>query len=91
MGGKFGAVHGVDVGLAFHNYAGEIVGNGSPEAERMADQIASAWVARSGDPNNLRLREWPPYDPVTKPTMIFEPEMRVENDPLAGLRTFWGD
>jgi para-nitrobenzyl esterase len=92
MGGKFGAVHGVDVGLAFHNAQGEIVGDGTnPEALRLADELASAWVAfaRTGNPNNPQLPEWPQYDPQTKPTMIFDVTTRVEDDPLAALRVFW--
>jgi para-nitrobenzyl esterase len=90
-GGKFGAVHGVDVGLAFHNASGEIAGGGSPEGQAMADRLASAWVAfaRTGNPNNPQIPEWPPYDAATKPTMIFDNETRVENDPLAKLRGFW--
>ena len=90
-GGKFGAVHGIDVGLAFHNASGELVGSGSPEGVAMADRLASAWVAfaRTGNPNNPKLPEWPPYDAANKPTMIFDTETRVENDPLAKLRGFW--
>jgi para-nitrobenzyl esterase len=91
MAGKFGAVHGVDVGLAFHNYAGEIAGAGSEEGKLMADRLASAWVAfaRTGNPNNPELPEWPAYDPQTRPTMVFDLDTRVEQDPLAGLREYW--
>jgi para-nitrobenzyl esterase len=91
MGGKFGAVHGVDVGLAFHNYAGEIAGAGSEEGRQMADRLASAWVAfaRTGNPNNPQIPEWPAYDPETKPILVFDLDTRVERDPLAGLREFW--
>ena len=91
MGGKFGAVHGVDVGLAFHNSSGEIAGADSEEGRRMADLLASAWVAfaRTGNPNNPELPEWPAYDPATRPTMVFDVDTRVEEDPLAGLREFW--
>jgi para-nitrobenzyl esterase len=90
-GGKFGAVHGVDVGLAFHNASGELAGSNSPEGMAMADRLASAWVAfaRTGNPNNPQIPEWPAYDPATKPTMIFDTETRVESDPLAKLRGFW--
>ncbi|HVS64589.1 MAG TPA: carboxylesterase/lipase family protein [Thermoanaerobaculia bacterium] len=91
MDGKFGAVHGVDVGLAFHNSSGEIAGADSEEGRLMADRLASAWVAfaRTGNPNNPELPEWPAYDPETRPTMIFDVDTRVEEDPLAGLREFW--
>jgi para-nitrobenzyl esterase len=92
MGGKFGAVHGVDVGLAFHNYAGEITGGGdNPEAKKLANELASAWVAfaKTGNPNSQHLPEWPAYNAETKPTMVFDVETRVENDPLAALRGYW--
>ena len=91
MGGKFGAVHGVDVGLAFHNSAGDITGGGTPEGKLMADRLASAWVAfaRTGNPNNPQIPQWPVYDPVTKPTMIFDADTRVVEDPKRDLRAFW--
>jgi para-nitrobenzyl esterase len=91
MGGKFGAVHGVDVGLAFHNYAGEITGGGTPEGKLMADRLASAWVAfaRTGDPNTPQLPKWPAYDAATKPTLVFDTDTRVVEDPKKDLRGFW--
>jgi para-nitrobenzyl esterase len=91
MGGKFGAVHGVDVGLAFHNSSGAITGGGTPEGKLMADRLASAWVAfaRTGDPNNPKLPKWPAYDAKTKPTMVFDAETRVVEDPKKDLRGFW--
>ena len=89
-GGKFGAVHGIDVGLVFHNYGDEFTGR-SPEVRALADKLASAWVAfaKTGNPNHLGLPEWPAYAPETRPTMIFDKETRVENDPLHELRMLW--
>ena len=91
MGGKFGAVHGIDVGLAFHNFAGDITGGGSAEGKLMADRLASAWVAfaRSGNPNNPQIPKWPAYNAETKPTMIFDTDTRVVEDPKKDLRGFW--
>jgi len=89
-GGKFGAVHGIDVGLTFHNYGDEFTGN-SPEVRAIADKLASAWVAfaKTGNPNHPGLPEWPAYAPETRPTLIFDKETRVENDPLHDLRLLW--
>jgi para-nitrobenzyl esterase len=89
-GGKFGAVHGIDVGLTFHNYGDEFTGH-SPEVRAIADKLASAWMAfaKTGNPNHPGLPEWPTYAPETRPTMIFDKETRVENDPLHDLRLLW--
>jgi para-nitrobenzyl esterase len=89
-GGKFGAVHGIDVGLTFHNYGDEFTGN-SAEVRALADQLATVWVtfARTGTPNHPGLPEWPAYTSETRPTMIFDKEIRVENDPLHDLRMLW--
>jgi para-nitrobenzyl esterase len=83
-------VHGIDVGLTFHNYGDEFTGN-SPEVRAIADKLASAWVAfaKTGNPNHPGLPEWPAYAPETRPTLIFDKETRVENDPLHDLRLLW--
>jgi para-nitrobenzyl esterase len=88
--GRFGAVHGTDVGLSFHNSRGLITGDG-PEARMMADKLASAWVAfaKTGDPNNPALPQWGPYDTKTRATMVFDKVTRAENDPRRELRLLW--
>jgi para-nitrobenzyl esterase len=88
--GKFGAIHGTDVGLSFHNSRGAITGDG-PEARKMADKLASAWVAfaKTGDPNNPSLPHWSPYDTKTRATMVFDKETRAENDPRGEFRVLW--
>jgi para-nitrobenzyl esterase len=93
FGGKFGAVHGIDVSASFYNYRDGIGGAGSSEQRAVWRSFASAWVAlaRTGNPSNPAIPEWPPYDSVRRATMIFEREIRVENDPRAEIRTFWND
>ena len=90
LGGKLGAVHGVDVGLAFNNSRGAVAGD-TPEARRLAARFAAGWVAfaKTGDPNNSELPEWPAYEPKTRPTMIFDAEITMERDPLGELRMLW--
>ena len=90
-GGKFGAVHGLDVSASFHNVRDNIVGVGLPGSKVMCDRLASAWVAfaKTGDPNNPMIPQWPAYDATARATMIFDTDTRVENDPRAEIRKYW--
>jgi para-nitrobenzyl esterase len=88
LGGKFGAVHGMDVGLVMHNTMSSVTGGAAPEFERLANQMASAWVAfaRSGDPNTPLLPPWPRFDPQRRATMVFDRQCRVIDDPDGDIR-----
>jgi len=92
LGGRLGAVHGVDVGMTFNNARGAM-GGGSPEAYDLAARFSSAWIsfAHSGDPNHAGIPEWPEYDPATRPTMVFDARVEMQNDPLNELRLLWED
>ena len=89
--GKFGAVHGHDVDASFHIVRSNMVGSGRAEGHKMADRLASAWVAfaKTGDPNNPVIPQWAPYDPATRAVMIFDNDTRVENDPRRQFRELW--
>jgi para-nitrobenzyl esterase len=90
-GGKFGAVHGVDVAASFHHVRSTIMGVGDPVGKVMCDRLASVWVAfaKTGDPNNPRIPNWPAYNTTTRPTMIFDTDTRIENDPRGEIRKYW--
>jgi para-nitrobenzyl esterase len=92
LGGKLGAVHGVDVGIAFNSAGGPLVG-GSPEARELARRFSAAWIAfaKTGDPNTPEIPHWPTYNPQERPTLIFDQEITVENDPLRELRLLWDE
>jgi para-nitrobenzyl esterase len=85
FGGRYGAVHGLDVSGSFRE-ARE--GN---DAARVADQLSSSWVAfaKSGDPNNGRIPPWAAFDAKTRATMIFGTPTQLENDPRSEIRAFW--
>jgi para-nitrobenzyl esterase len=91
FGGKFGAVHGIDVAASFHHVRSTIMGVGSPVGKVMCDRLASVWVnfAKTGDPNNPRIPHWPAYHTDTRATMVFDTDTRVENDPRGEIRKFW--
>ena len=90
-GGKFGAVHGTDVPLVFHNvHAQGITGTG-PDAQMLADRLGGAWVAfaKTGNPNNPSIPEWPAFTHEKRATMIFDHNTRVENNPRGELIALW--
>jgi len=91
--GKFGAVHGTDVSASFNNYRDGIGGTGSRRQRALWDRFASAWVAfaKTGDPNNPKIPHWPAYDSTKRATMVFDNEVRVEDDPRGEIRKFWAD
>jgi para-nitrobenzyl esterase len=93
FGGKFGAVHGTDVSASFNSYRDGIGGTGSRQQRALWERFASAWVslAKTGNPNNPKVPEWPAYDTAKRATMIFDREVRVENDPRSEIRKFWDD
>lgn len=88
--GRFGAVHGVDLGLVLGNPRNLIAGN-TFEARKMAEIVGSSVLAfgKTGDPNCDKIPYWPAYDTESRATMIFDLECRVENDPTSELRLLW--
>jgi para-nitrobenzyl esterase len=93
FGGKFGAVHGTDVSATFNNYRDGVGGTGSEDERALWSRFAHTWVtmAKNANPNNSRIPTWPAYDANTRATMIFDKEVRVENDPRSEMRKFWAD
>jgi para-nitrobenzyl esterase len=92
-GGKFGSVHATDVPLVFHNIEGQQMTGPGPEARRMADQMAAAWVAfaKTGNPNHAGIPDWPAYTTDKRQAMIFNLTSRVEADPWSELRALWSE
>ncbi len=83
-GGKWRAPHTLDIPLAFENIAaGRSMTGEGPEARRMADLVAGAFLAfaRTGDPDGPGLPHWPRFNLATRPTMIFDLPPHVDDDP----------
>jgi len=93
FGGKFGAVHGTDVSASFYNFRDGVGGTGSPQERALWGRFAAAWVslAKTANPNNPKVPNWPAYDAEKRATMIFDNETRVENDARGEMRKFWLD
>jgi para-nitrobenzyl esterase len=52
--------------------------------------MSSAWIAfaRTGNPNNAKVPNWPAYK-SDRATMIFDTEPKVVTDPLGAERHLW--
>jgi para-nitrobenzyl esterase len=88
--GRFGAVHGVDLGLILGNPRNPIGGN-APEARKMAEVVGSSMVAfaKTVSPNCDKIPAWTAFDRESRATMLFDAESRVANDPMRELRLMW--
>ena len=88
-GGRYGAMHGMDIPLVFDNIAqpGSRTGT-SDEAQRAADAMSAALIAfaRTGNPNHPKLPQWHPYTLPDRATMLFNAESKLENDPRGAER-----
>ncbi len=89
--GKFGAVHGVDVSPAVHDYTGPNNDCGQKEGKQMVDRFAAAWTnfAKTGVPNSDLTPEWPAYDLKKRATMVYASDTHVENDYRREFRLLW--
>jgi len=83
-GGRYGAMHTMDIPLVFDNVRqpGSLTGN-TPEAQKTADQMSDAFIAfaRAGSPNHSGIPPWRPYELTTRSTMVFDAISESQNDP----------
>jgi para-nitrobenzyl esterase len=89
-GGKYRAQHTIDIAFAFDNVEASRLTAGAPGAQALADRVSEAFIAffRSGDPNTpqSRLPAWPKFEPVNRPTMVFDSNPAVKHDPIREQR-----
>jgi para-nitrobenzyl esterase len=91
--GRLHTPHGLEMLFVFDNVdkAPGWLGTGS-NLQPLADKVSGAWTAfaHTGDPSQTDL-QWPAYNMVNRPTMVFNNDCRAVNDParegrLAQLR-----
>jgi para-nitrobenzyl esterase len=75
--------HALEIPFVFDNVESSrrFVGDGDGP-QKMAEQMSSSWIAfaRTGDPNNPRVPDWPAYDPDNRRSMVFNTESYVAED-----------
>jgi para-nitrobenzyl esterase len=83
-----GAWHTAELAFCFDNTKRCEQGTGNtPEAQKLAKTMATAWAnfARTGNPSQPGLA-WTPTEPVRCPTMVFDNECRMVDDPEGEVR-----
>jgi para-nitrobenzyl esterase len=93
-GGRWCSPHTLDIPLVFDN-VGRVpsVAGTSPQARCLADQMSAAWLAfaRTGDPNNAAIPDWPAWSTDQPVTMLFDVESRAVLNWRAGERRALAD
>lgn len=98
FGGSW-ALHAIDVPFVFghtdyitawdDNDSAAVRAAADPQNDRyqLAAQMVAAWTsfARTGDPSTSALA-WPAYNLLSRPTMVFDRQTRVVNDPRSTVR-----
>ncbi len=93
LGGRLHSPHTIEIPFAYDNIAKAptLLGTGR-DLQPLADKVSGAWTAfaRTGNPSQKGL-PWPAYSVVERPTMVFNDECKIVNDPgkearLAQLR-----
>jgi len=87
--GQLQTPHNMDIPFAFDyvQISASLTGGG-PDAMALADRVSDTWIAfaRTGNPNNPKLPEWPQFDAKKRATMVFNNEIQVVDDPLKEQR-----
>ena len=88
-GGKLKSPHTIEIPFAFDNIqAAKRLTGGGPEATALADKVSDAWIAfaRTGSPDTPKLPAWTKYNAKDRPTMVFNTQSAIVNDPIREQR-----
>lgn len=78
FGGLLGSCHALEIPFAFGTVTNPVIqqfAGGGDDALRLSEGMRQAWVsfAWTGSPSGDLIGEWPRWDPIRRPTMVFGP------------------
>ncbi len=83
-GGRLGAFHTLEIPFVFENVdVGKSMTGSGQDRYALSDEMSGAWAAfaHSGNPNHSGLPHWPAFNATERPTMFFDNDCRIVNDP----------
>jgi len=91
LGGRLKSPHALEIPFVFETLESAPLTGDSPTRFALADKMSRTWLAfaRTGNPNNPAIPQWPSYSSSERATMIFDNECRVVNDPYQQERLAW--
>jgi para-nitrobenzyl esterase len=91
LGGRLRSCHTLEIPFVFNNLAEAALTGDDPTRLALGERMALSWIAfaKTSRPGHAGLPDWPVYSTATRPTMIFDTECRVENDPCGAERQVW--
>jgi len=91
LDGRLKSPHALEIPFVFDTLDSAPITGSSPTRFELANKMSRTWFAfaRTGNPNNPAIPQWPSYSSNQRPTMIFDDECRVINDPYQQERLAW--
>ena len=95
-GGKYGAMHALELAFVFGVLLPKGVGifpKRTEETEALSQAMMDTWIsfARDGNPNHENIPQFPRYDSEKRATIIFDKEIKIVDDPYGDERAAWDD
>jgi para-nitrobenzyl esterase len=93
-GGKYGAMHALELSFVFGILLDKDEGifpRKTEVTQDLSEKMMDAWIAfgRTGNPNHEKIPEIPPYDLNKRSTIIFDKEVSIQQDPYRNERIAW--
>jgi para-nitrobenzyl esterase len=91
--GKLGSCHALEIPFVFDNLDKTRLTGDAPTRGMLVEAMSRAWIefAYKDNPNHRGIPYWPAYNAIERPTMIFDLQCRVEDDPLGAERRAWDE
>src|SRR5215469_3249538 len=79
LDGRLKSPHALEIPFVFDTLDSAPITGSSPTRFELANKMSRTWFAfaRTGNPNNPAIPQWPSYSSNQRPTMIFDDECRV--------------